>query len=301
MSERITLKRGKRPPPQKVKPPARPRARAKGPQPSRLMAPAVSLGAAGIALFAAWLYQLPDKLWMAAAMGVADAGFEVRNVEVTGLKSMSRLPVYTAALDGASDSMLLVDLDEVRERLLMLPWVKDASVGRQLPDTLAIAVTERKPYAIWQYRGQHRLVDADGAILPTPNIGRYAKLPIVVGRGANTEAANLIALLHDYPAAAKHVAGAVWIGERRWDLKLKSGETLALPDDYAEARQALSNFVRIDRDSGLVDKGFARFDMRLADRLTVRISHNEQKPQVPQQAMGQSGEPSGQAAGGTEI
>ena len=293
MSERITLKRGKRPPPQRAKPPA-PRTRVKGPKSGRLMAPAVSLGAAGIALFAAWLYQLPDKLWMAAAMGVADAGFEVKNVEVTGLKTMSRLPVYTAALDGASDSMLLVDLDDVRDRLLMLPWVKDASVGRRLPDTLAINITERKPYAIWQYRGQHRLVDTEGAVLPSDDITRYAKLPIVVGKGANTEAANLITLLHDYPAAAKHVAGAVWIGERRWDLKLKSGETLALPDDYAEARAALGNFVRIDRDSGLVDKGFSRFDMRLADRLTVRISQNDKKPTVAQ--------PTTQpAVGGTEI
>ncbi len=293
MSERITLKRGKRPPPQKVKPPA-PRTRAKGPKSGRLMAPAVSMGAAGIALFAAWLYQLPDKLWMTAAMGVAGAGFEVRNVEVTGLSAMSRLPVYTAALDGASDSMLLVDLDDVRDRLMMLPWVKDASVGRQLPDTLAIQITERKPYAIWQYRGQHRLVDADGAVLPTENIARYARLPIVVGEGANTEAANLVTLLHDYPAAAKHVAGAVWIGERRWDLKLKSGETLALPDDYAEARAALGNFVRIDRDSGLVDKGFTRFDMRLADRLTVRISQNDKKPPVAPKTT----QP---ATGGTEI
>jgi len=293
MSERITLKRGKRPPPQKAKPRA-PRARAKGPKSGRLMAPAVSLGAAGIALFAAWLYQLPDKLWMAAAVGVAGAGFEVKTVEVTGLKTMGRLPVYTAALDGASDSMLLVDLDEVRDRLLMLPWVKDASVGRRLPDTLAIEITERKPYAIWQYRGEHRLVDAEGAVLPSGDITRYAKLPIVVGKGANTEAANLIALLHDYPAAAKHVAGAVWIGERRWDLKLKSGETLALPDDYAEARNALGNFVRIDRDSGLVDKGFTRFDMRLADRLTVRISQNDKKPTVASKTT----QP---AAGGTEI
>ena len=79
-------------------------------------------------------------------------------------------------------------------------------------------------------------------------------------------------MLGNYPAVAKHVAGAVWVGQRRWDLKLKTGETLALPDDYAEARAALANFVRIDRDSGLVARGFSRFDMRLADQLTVRIT-----------------------------
>lgn len=281
MSERITLKRGKRPPPVKVRrAPASSRAR-----PRRWAAPAMALGAAGSALFAAWLFQVPDKLWMAAANGVASAGFEVKSVEVTGLRHMKRLPVYTAALSGASDSMLLVDLDDVRERLLLLPWVADASVGRRLPDTLTIDITERRPFAIWQHRGQHRLIDAGGDVLPVPDMTRFASLPIVVGKGANTEAAELMRLLARYPAVGKHVAGAVWIGERRWDLKLKSHETLALPDDYAEARAALDNFVRIDRDSGLVAKGFSRFDMRLADRLTVRITRDT-APSSPVKKLG---------------
>lgn len=280
MSERITLKRGKRPPP------ARPRRRSPAKRARRRGwgLPVFAMGAAATAVFAAWLFAVPDKLLMAAANGVAGAGFEVRNVEVTGLRHMQRLPVYTAALDGASTSMLLVDLDDVRRRLLLLPWVREASVGRRLPDTLSIDVTERTPFAIWQLHGQHRLVDSEGAVLPAPDLSRFASLPIVVGDGANTEAAKLMRLLGGYPAVGKHVAAAVWVGERRWDLKLKSGETLALPDDYAEARAALDNFVRIDRDSGLVAKGFSRFDMRLADRLTVRLTTSEEAPvnkQVP--------------------
>lgn len=273
----MTLKRGKRPPVKRPRRAATPRlVRSR-----RLAMPMLALGSAAAALFAAWLYQLPDKLWMAAANGVASAGFEVKNVEVSGLKHMRRLPVYTAALDGASDSMLLVDLDDVRERLLMLPWVEDASVGRQLPDTLAINISERVPFAIWQNHGRHALVDMSGAVLPASELSRFATLPIVVGKGANTEAAKLMRLLHDYPAVSKHFAAGVWVGERRWDLKFRSGETLALPGDYAEARAALDNFVRIDRDSGLVDKGFSRFDMRLADRLTVRLTRGDKTSTQP--------------------
>ena len=64
---------------------------------------------------------------------------------------MRRLPLYTAALDGASDSMLLVDLDEVKARLELLPWVEEASVGRVLPDRLVVDIKEREPAAIWQH------------------------------------------------------------------------------------------------------------------------------------------------------
>jgi cell division protein FtsQ len=231
----------------------------------------------GLTVGGAWLYEVPKRLNIAAARGVAQAGFEVRDVEVRGLHHMSRLPVYTAALDGASDSMLLVDLDVVRERLRLLPWVADASVGRKLPDTLVIDIVERSPAAIWQYGGRHALVDAEGHVLVTRRLTQFAHLPVVVGKGANTEVGALARLLQDYPAVAKHVGGAVRVGERRWDLKLAGGETLALPEGDAAARKALDTFVRMDRDNGLLGKGFVRFDMRLPDRMTVRMASNDGK------------------------
>jgi cell division protein FtsQ len=277
MSERVTLKRGKRPP----KSSARRKTRARPARSRRLLAPAVAVGAAGIALFAAWLFNVPERAWLAAARGVAGAGFEVRNVEVTGLHNMARLPVYTTALDGASDSMLLVDLDDIRARLKLLPWIADASVGRELPDTLVIDITERRPAALWQYEGRYALIDEKGAVLTRRGLTRFVGLPVVVGKGANVEAAHLAALMKDYPAVSQHVASAIRVGERRWDLRLKSGETLALPDDYAAARTALDNFVRVDRDTGLIDKGFSRFDMRLAGQLVVRLAAEPDSKTLP--------------------
>ncbi len=279
MSEHITLKRGKRP--QKAKPTRSRTSRRKQTSKRQYVGPALALGAAIVAIFSAWLYQLPDKLWLAAAHGVADAGFEVRSVDVTGLHHMTRLPVYTAALDGASDSMLLVDLEDIRERLKLLPWVADASVGRKLPDTLVVDIVERQPAALWQYQGRHALVDANGYVLTRHKLERFGKLPLLVGEGANVEARAFAAMMKDYPAVSKHVSGAIWVGGRRWDLRLKSGETLSLPENYAEARKALDIFVRIDRDSGLVDKGFSRFDLRLPDKMVVRVAGKNESVKLP--------------------
>ncbi len=271
MSGRVVLKRGQRPSAKGARASAK---RAPAPLKARAsrpwIAPTVAVLLAVGALGTAWLYQLPDRLWLAAAKGVAAAGFEVRNVEVDGAKEMRKLPLYTAALDGASDSMLLVDLDEVKQRLELLPWVEEARVGRVLPDTLKIDITERRPVAIWQNDGMHRLIDAQGRILQADDLGRFASLPLVVDDGADRQAGTLVKLLEDYPAFAEHFASATWRGGRRWDVQLKSGETILLPEGDGAVRRALDSFVRMERDTKLTGRGFAALDFRVPKQMVVR-------------------------------
>lgn len=279
MSERVSLRRGQVPKPAKKRPARRPVRN----EPSvRLPVAPRSLrrwvGGAVVALVAIggvtalWLMQLPQQAWFETARSVGEAGFEVKHVEVTGLKNMAKLPVYGAALNGPTNSMLLVDLDDIRTQLQALPWVADASVGRRLPDTLVIDIVERKPLAIWQHRGKLAVVDRDGKILDTRHIERFAALPLIVGPRANLQAHPLMAMLADFPEVQQRVDSAIWIGDRRWDLRLKSGETLALPEGYAAAKGALKQFQKMEQDNGLLDRGFVRFDLRLPDRMVVRIS-----------------------------
>lgn len=280
MSERISLKRGQVPKPAKRKPTKRP-ARAAEPVVRLPIAPrrarrwiggavAALVTIGGIATL--WLMQLPQQAWFETARRVGEAGFEVRDVQVSGLHHMSKLPVYRAALAGPSNSMLLVDLDDVRTRLQALPWVADASVARRLPDTLVIDIVERKPLAIWQHRGRLAVVDRDGHVLDSKHLDRFASLPLIVGPRANLQAHPLMAMLADFPEVQQRVDSAIWIGDRRWDLRLKSGETIALPEGYTVATAALKQFVRAEQDNGLLDRGFVRFDLRLPDRMVVRTS-----------------------------
>ena len=95
-------------------------------------------------------------------------------------------------------------------------------------------------------------------------------LPIIVGHRANQRMGELQTLLAVAPALQPRLAGATWIGNRRWDLRFKTGEVLALPDDAAEAATALANFARMDGVNRLLGRGIVRFDMRIADRFVFR-------------------------------
>lgn len=57
-----------------------------------------------------------------------------------------------------------VDLNEVRQRVITHPSLKDATVVRELPDTLKISVVERTPTAVI-FDGAFSVVDAEGVIM----------------------------------------------------------------------------------------------------------------------------------------
>lgn len=262
------LKRGARPPKA---------SKARSPRPAMGSTPPTrrQIGiAAGILLAIAIAVMIaigvPQRLWAGFVVWTAARGWEVRHVELTGAREQERLAIYAAVLNGPTNAMLSTDLDDVRDRLRGLPWVADASVQRRLPDTLVIEVTERKPVALWQYRQQLAAIDISGRVLTRDRLERWNDLPIVVGAGANARARDAIALIAATPLG-RDVDAAVFVGGRRWDLRFKSGETLALPDRPGEARAALASFARLDGQGPqrLLGGRFTRFDMRLPGRMIV--------------------------------
>ena len=238
----------------------------------RRVATAVLVLLAVAAVAAAVVAGVPGRTWQATARAASRAGFEVRHVEVHGVATGPRLAVIAAALEGPTNSMLLVDLNAARARLMALPWVADASVGRRLPDTLIVdIVTERRPVALWQFRHRLAAIDRTGVPLTADRLDRFAKLPLVVGADANRHIDALLTLLATSPRLAPDVDAATFVGTRRWDLRFRSGETLALPEGDA-AKTALARFDALDRKTGLLGHGYARFDLRQPGQMTVRVA-----------------------------
>ena len=198
------------------------------------------------------------------------AGFRIAAISLSGPKEVSREEILTTAGVTGRASLLFLDAAAARTRLLANPWIADAAVLKLYPDRLQITITERQAFALWQKDGRVSVIAADGTVLEPFVENRYLGLPLVVGRGAQRQAKDFLAIVDRYPDIRSAVRASVLVAERRWNLRLNNGIDVRLPE--ADVEQALDRLVALDRDKKLLSRDIVAVDLRLPDRVTVRLS-----------------------------
>jgi len=189
---------------------------------------------------------------------------------LSGERHVSRADIFSAA--GVTDraSLLFLDVDAARVRLKAIPWIAEAAVRKLYPDRLQITVTERDAFALWQRGGNVSVISADGTVVGTLADWHFAHLPLVVGPGAATRARDFLALLDAHPEIRQQVRASVLVADRRWNLKLKNGLDVRLPE--ADVPRALDTLAELDRDKRLISRDITAIDLRLPDRVSVHLS-----------------------------
>lgn len=198
----------------------------------------------------------------------AASGLRVTDVVIEG-RANTPEPLLRAAIGiSKGDPILGFSLEETRQRIESIPWVEHATVERRLPGTVVVNLQERRPFAIWQNQGKFVLVDRNGQIVTNQDVTEFRRLPLIVGLGAPTAAAELLDALQERPALAEKVAASVRVGERRWNLRMTNGTDVMLPEGHVIV--ALDRLVELQRDHAVLDRPLAAIDMRLGDRLVFR-------------------------------
>jgi cell division protein FtsQ len=226
---------------------------------------------AGVVWVVASAAGVPELAGEKIAQVSSTAGFRFDHVQLRGVQRMNELQVYEQVLGDQQRAWTEVDVAAMRERLMGLPWVKDARVARQLPDTLVIDIVERTPRAVLRKDEKFVLVDDTGAELEAVDARRAKGLLALSGAGAGGRIADLDALLEAAPALKPQVSEAEWVGNRRWNLTFRSGQILALPEGAELSAQALLEFARMDGVNRLLGGKVVYFDMRAGDRTYLRV------------------------------
>jgi len=203
-------------------------------------------------------------------------GLVVANIEVEG-RTTTDVATILAALDAHRGTPILaVDPKRAKEQLEALPWVRSAAIERRLPDTLYVRLVERQPLAVWQHDGKQELIDRGGTVIPVPDLSRFAKLPTIVGDDrARRGAAQLLDLLANEPTLAERVTAAVLVGDRRWNLRIDNAIDVMLPEDDMIA--AWARLAELERTNRLLQRDVQAVDLRLPDRLVVRVTETAPK------------------------
>jgi cell division protein FtsQ len=198
------------------------------------------------------------------------AGFRIASVTINGRKQLSQDEVLAIGGVSGKRSLLFLDAADVRDRLKANAWIADATVLKLYPDKLAIDITERSAFALWQDDKHVSVIAEDGAVLEPFVARRFTSLPLVVGKGAETRARDFLNVVANYPKIRDAVKAIVFVGERRWNLRLASGLDVRLPE--TGVTEALDRLSKLDQDDHLLSRDIVAIDLRLPDRVTVRLS-----------------------------
>jgi len=195
---------------------------------------------------------------------------------VTGLRVTGAEAALTRAVQGLVSvqfpvSSFDLDLTALRDRVIALSAVRDATVGIRAGGLLDIAVTERRPVAVWRYADGLRLIDADGQMTGMiASRSDRADLPLIAGDGAKDVIAEALALFAAAGPVAPRVRGLVRMGERRWDVVLDRDQRILLPADGAVA--AFERVVALDQAQQMLARDIVVVDMRNAARPTLQLN-----------------------------
>lgn len=164
-----------------------------------------------------------------------------------------------------------LELEVLREAIIGLPAVADASVSVRQLGVLEVDVVERQPALLWRTRDGVQVLDDTGIVIAELE-SRILRpdLPLLAGYGANKNVQEALDLLRVISPLHDRLRGLVRIGERRWDIVLEPNLRIMLPDDQPVL--ALERAIALHEAQDVLNRDVAALDLRLAARPTIRMN-----------------------------
>ncbi|WP_208982180.1 cell division protein FtsQ/DivIB [Pseudovibrio sp. JE062] len=198
------------------------------------------------------------------------AGFAVNEIKMEGLQRVTEFQVLEALELHERPSLMLFNASEAKARLEGIAWIRNASIQKFYPGTLRVMIKEQEPYALWQRGNITSVITKKGEVITDEVDGRYANLLRVVNHGAQLRAGEIMSELDKFPGIRARVRAAKLRSERRWDLAMENGITVRLPE--FDVGDALAELKKLDDQGGLLSRDIVAVDLRLQDRVVVRLS-----------------------------
>jgi cell division protein FtsQ len=205
------------------------------------------------------------------ALGMAARqGLVVRDVLAEGAVQTDRLALLQMLAQFKDRNILTVDIGEIRDRLGRLPWVREVSVTRELPDRLRVRLVEHRAVARWHDGTRQVLVSETGGVIPVPAATRFGNLPLLFGKGAPQRAGELLKLLDSEPELRPHVSYAQLVEERRWNVYMDGRVEVRLPEQGPE--KAWRRLAAQQQQTGLLGRAIKSVDLRHSAWLTLELA-----------------------------
>ncbi|MGF1475023.1 MAG: cell division protein FtsQ/DivIB [Geminicoccaceae bacterium] len=195
------------------------------------------------------------------------ANLVVASVQVSGAARTPKASILETLNVDRKTPILDVDIDAARAKLASLPWVREVSVRRILPGTLAVSIQEHEPVAVRHDAEGEVLMGGDGAAIRIADLEPFDRLPRVVGSGDAETVRSLIKAIGANRDLAGQLKALEWVDGRLWVLTMATGVAVILPE--ADPYQGIRTLATLESQHRVLSKALVQIDLRLADRAVI--------------------------------
>jgi len=162
-----------------------------------------------------------------------------------------------------------LDIKNLQKIINNIDLVETANIRIKDTGVLVIDVVERKPVAILREDDQLTLIDIKGFKINNIFSRSDRKdLPLIVGIDGNLNVQEALKIYQILYNNTKEIRGLIRIGERRWDIILKSDKRIKLPEKNPKG--TLRKFLNSDYNHLISSNKFSVIDLRFANRIVLR-------------------------------
>jgi cell division protein FtsQ len=206
---------------------------------------------------------------------IADAGFGISSVHLAGNGRTQPSEILAALGFEPGQPIFGADVQAARQRLLQLPWVADAHVRRQYPDSIAVSLTEKLPFALWQMPGGTFVVERSGRVIVKTDPSAFPHLPLFMGDGASEAGAELVDQIAQRRAVVARVKAMQRVSDRRWNLLLDDGVVVELPETGWQKQ--LDELEHLIVDKGVLERDITEIDLRSSDDFFFQLKNGDKQ------------------------
>lgn len=168
--------------------------------------------------------------------------FPIHYVKVYGIRNVDRQDVVHLVKPLANRGFFAIDVQDIKDRLLQLPWVSQTAVQRVWPNQLIINISEKKPLASWN---GDSLLSLSGELFQPPPATIPANLPQLKGpEGVQIQVMQYYTQINQIlmPLHTK-ISILELTPDMQWNLSLDNGIKMTI--GYKDILTRLQHFVKV--------------------------------------------------------